>query len=107
TARGIDSADVTRYLDVVEARVKSGRTGAQWALDSLEQMEGEGRPDERYRSLTASMLEHQWSGMPVHEWPLAHVESQANARESYRSVGQFMSTDLFTVHPEDLIDLAA
>ena len=26
---------------------------------------------------------------------------------SYRTVGQFMSTDLFTVHPEDLIDLAA
>jgi len=106
-SRGIDAGDVTRYLDVLEARVKKGRTGSQWALDSLEAMEGEGRPDERYRALTASMLEQQWSGKPVHEWSDAHVESTEDVRDSYRTVGQFMSTDLFTVHPEDLIDLAA
>jgi len=28
-------------------------------------------------------------------------------RQSYRTVGQFMSTDVFTVRPGDLIDLAA
>jgi CBS domain-containing protein len=106
-SRGIDAADVTRYLGVVEARVKKGRTGSQWALDSLEAMEGEARPDERYRALTASMLEQQWSGKPVHEWSDAHAESTEDVRDSYRTVGQFMSTDLFTVHPEDLIDLAA
>ncbi|HET8783570.1 MAG TPA: CBS domain-containing protein [Pyrinomonadaceae bacterium] len=27
--------------------------------------------------------------------------------DSYRTIGQFMSTDLFTVKPDDLIDLAA
>jgi gamma-glutamylcysteine synthetase len=51
--RGIDSADVDRYLEVIERRVQSGRTGAQWMLDSLECIDGEGRPDERYRALTA------------------------------------------------------
>jgi len=106
-SRGIDADDVKRYLDVVEARVKMGRTGSQWALDSLEAMEGEGRTDECYRALTASMLEQQWSGKPVHEWSDAHVESTEDVRDSYRTVSQFMSTDLFTVHPEDLIDLAA
>jgi CBS domain-containing protein/gamma-glutamylcysteine synthetase len=105
--RGIDIADVDRYLGVIEERVKRGRTGAQWALDSLEAIEDQVRPDERYRALTAAMLKHQWSGAPVHEWPLAEVESSTDARDSYRTVGQFMSTDLFTVHPEDLIDLAA
>jgi CBS domain-containing protein/gamma-glutamylcysteine synthetase len=106
-SRGIDADDVARYLDVLEARVKSGRTGSQWALDSLEGMEGEGRPDERYRALTASMLDQQWTGQPVHAWKEAHVESAEDVRDSYRTIGQFMSTDLFTVHPEDLIDLAA
>ncbi|MSR62425.1 MAG: CBS domain-containing protein [Planctomycetes bacterium] len=105
--RGIDGADVDRYLGVIETRVKSGRTGSQWMLDSLEKMEGQGRPDERYRALTAGILEQQWAGKPVHEWQLARVESSADARDSYRTVGQFMSTDLFTVHPEDLVDLAA
>ena len=27
-------------------------------------------------------------------------------RESFRTVGQFMSTDLFTIHPDDIVDLA-
>jgi CBS domain-containing protein len=76
-------------------------------LDSLESLESKGRADERYRGLTAAMLAHQWSGKPVHTWPLAELESTADSRDSYRTVGQFMSTDLFTVHPEDLIDLAA
>ncbi|NOT30164.1 MAG: CBS domain-containing protein [Planctomycetes bacterium] len=105
--RGIDAGDITRYLGVIEQRVQSGRTGAQWMLDSLEHIEGQGRPDERYRALAAGMVAHQWSGKPVHEWPLAEIESSDNARDSYRTVGQYMSTDLFTVHPEDLIDLAA
>jgi CBS domain-containing protein/gamma-glutamyl:cysteine ligase YbdK (ATP-grasp superfamily) len=106
-SRGIDEGDVDRYLAVIAARVTNGRTGAQWMLDSLEASEERGRPDERYRALTTAMLQNQWSGKPVHEWELAPVESPAAARDSYRTIGQFMSTDLFTVHPEDLIDLAA
>jgi len=107
TSRGIEAGDIERYLGVVERRVATGRTGAQWMLDSLEAMEGQGRADERYRSLTSCMLANQWTGQPVHQWPLAAVESAADVRDSYRTVGQFMTTDLFTVHPEDLIDLAA
>ena len=107
SSRGIDAGDVSRYLDVIERRVASGRTGAQWMLDSLEAMEGQGRPDERYRSLTSSLIAQQWTGQPVHTWTLAALESAADVRDSYRTVGQFMTTDLFTVHPEDLIDLAA
>ncbi len=106
-SRGLDAADIARYLGVIEQRVKSGRTGAQWMLDSLESIDARGRPDERYRALASCTLAHQWTGKPVHEWPLAEVESSQNARDSYRTVGQYMSTDLFTVHPEDLVDLAA
>ena len=103
----LDAGEVDEYTGILEDRVRSGRTGSQWVLDSLEAMEGHGRPDERYRSLTASMVQQNWSGRPVHEWELAHVEGSADVRESYRKIGQLMSTDLFTVHPEDLIDLAA
>ncbi|MAB78242.1 MAG: hypothetical protein CMJ89_02710 [Planctomycetes bacterium] len=103
----LDPNEVDEYLAIFEARVRSGRTGSQWALDSLEAMEGTGRLDERYRSLTASLITQNWSGRPVHEWELAQTEGTEDLRESYRSIGQIMSTDLFTVHPEDLIDLAA
>jgi CBS domain-containing protein len=103
---GLEAADVDRYLGVLEERVRSGRTGAQWALDSLEAMPEEVMADERYRALTAAMLERQASGRPVHEWELAPVVG-GSARDSFRTIGQVMETDLFTVHPEDLVDIAA
>jgi len=105
-AHGLDSDDVNHYLDVIRERVECRRTGAQWMLDSLESM-SDVRPDERYRSLTSTILERQEQGDPVHTWDLARNTGSADIRESYRTVGQIMSTDLFTVHPEDLIDLAA
>jgi CBS domain-containing protein/gamma-glutamyl:cysteine ligase YbdK (ATP-grasp superfamily) len=103
-------ADITRYLDNIEERVKRNRTGAQWMLDSFAAM-AENQPsttrDERCRSLLKSTIDQQWSGRPVHEWDLALVATGADWRSSYRRVAQVMTRDVFTVHPEDLVDLAA
>ena len=104
---GISSAERERYLGVIEERVRSGQTGAQWALDSLAGMDPSVSMDARMRSIVSSMEEQQWSGKPVHEWALARASSTENWRESFRTVEQIMTTDLFTVHPEDLVDLAA
>src|SRR6185295_16132381 len=46
-------------------------------------------------------------GQPVHRWPVIEEASSDEWEHNYRTVGQFMSTDLFTVSPDDLIDLAA
>jgi CBS domain-containing protein len=43
----------------------------------------------------------------VHTWELADTGEFEGWKESYAHVGQFMTTDLFTVHPEDVVDLAA
>jgi CBS domain-containing protein/gamma-glutamylcysteine synthetase len=105
---GIDDQDIDRYLGIVEERVKSRQTGAQWVFDSLASMGGHTIRDIRERSVTAAMLEHQKRGDPVHTWAICRVrEDDQMRRHGYRTVGQFMSTDLFTVHPEDLVDLAA
>lgn len=104
---GVEAADVDTYLGTIEARVQSGRTGAQWAFDSLAAM-GEGaRVGDRYRALTAVMARNQVANVPVHEWDLAKTQGDTGDRESYRTVGQLMTTDLFTVHPDDIVDLAA
>src|SRR5262249_21781187 len=39
---GVDSADVERYTGVFEERVKSGQTGAQWAIRSFTSMGNKG-----------------------------------------------------------------
>ena len=106
-AHGVDVADRDRYLGVIEDRVRCARTGAQWALDSLSAMNRDVQPEVKMRALCASIDAQQWNGSPVHEWALANVSEKADWRENYRNVGQIMTTDLFTVHPDDLVDLAA
>lgn len=104
--RGLLQTDIDRYLGVVEDRVRAGRTGAQWAFDSLAEMGDKGAADERYRALTRSMIDYQESGEPIHTWKPATLAPERD-RDSYRTVEQFMTTDLFTVHAEDVVDLAA
>jgi CBS domain-containing protein len=106
-AHKVDAKDIDTYLGTIEARVKSGRTGAQWAFDSLAAMGTGARSADRYRALTASMTKYQEENRPVHDWELAQADSQSGDRESYRTVGQLMTTDLFTVHDDDIVDLAA
>ncbi len=104
---GVDSEDIDNYLGTVEERVRCGQTGAQWIVKSLAAMEDLGTKDSRYRILTATMLARQKEGVPAHRWPLIEVTEPDDWSQSYQTVGQFMSTDLFTVRPDDLVDLAA
>jgi CBS domain-containing protein len=104
---GVDPIDAEKYLGVIEQRVRRDRTGAQWALDSLSSIGSRGRPQERFRALTAAMIARQASRQPAHDWPLATLEERDNARENYRTVRQLMQRDLFTVRPDDAADLAA
>ncbi len=103
----IASADIDRYLGTLEERVRRNRTGARWILQSLASMEDKVSPENAYRSVVAGLVQRQNSGRPVHEWELASADEGADdPRESFRTVGQFMSTDLFTIHPDDIVDLA-
>lgn len=58
---GVTPALIDRYLDVIAARLASGQTGAIW------QIAHHARYGDLFR-LTADYLEHQRSGMAVHEW---------------------------------------
>jgi hypothetical protein len=58
----IDAADVTDYLDLIAARVESGRTGADWQRRFL------ARHGPDLSALTLAYLERQRGGKAVHEW---------------------------------------
>jgi CBS domain-containing protein len=104
---GIDSEDIDRYLGVIENRVKSRQTGAKWAIKSITEMDESLHPDEKVRSITSEMIANQKIGLPIHEWPLAQVSKNYDWRATFSRLGQFMTTELFTVRPDDLLDLAA
>jgi CBS domain-containing protein/gamma-glutamyl:cysteine ligase YbdK (ATP-grasp superfamily) len=103
----VDANDIDKYLGIVEDRVSSGRTGARWMLNSLAALDDREPGDMRARTLTATILARQKENKPVHEWKLAEAGELADWSQSYQTVGQFMATDLFTVRPDDLVDLAA
>ncbi len=98
--------DVDKYLGVIEERAKSRQTGAAWIMKSLAAMETSTSKDTRHRRLTSMMLATEKNGEPVHRWSIEEAEPD-EWEDGYRTIGQFMSTDLFTVKPDDLIDLAA
>jgi CBS domain-containing protein len=104
---GIVSEDIDRYLGVIEERVSSDRTGAQWLLDSLAAMDGNAKLGEKMSALTAATLARQKTGRPVHTWDLARLEEGGGWEANYQRVEQYMSTDLFTVHEDEVIDLVA
>jgi len=105
--RGIDGADVTRYLDVLEERVRSKRTGAQWQLDSYAELRERGNRAERLAAITAAAVENQLGGEPVHLWPPATLEHAGGWERHYARVEQFMTSDLFTVGPDEAVEMVA
>jgi len=104
---GIDAADIERYLDTVEARVDSLRTGSRWQLHSLADMGEKGTLEERMAALVAATVERQRHGRPIHEWGRAEIGEAGGWKPSYLRVEQYMSTDLLTVNEEEAIDLVA
>jgi CBS domain-containing protein/gamma-glutamyl:cysteine ligase YbdK (ATP-grasp superfamily) len=104
---GVDEEDRSRYLDVIQERVERDQTGALWSLRSLAAMGERGTRETRLQALTEDMLDRQQSGAPVSRWTPAAVNGPINWSRNYQTVAHLMSTDLFTVRPDDLVDLAA
>ncbi|MEC9374408.1 MAG: hypothetical protein VYC34_11220, partial [Planctomycetota bacterium] len=104
---GVDSADIETYLGVIEARVRSGNTPSKWALRSLSAMPADASRGEKMRAITAAMASRQQGGTPAHEWDPARAEEAGCWTRGHQRVEQYMTTDLFTVNQDELIDLVA
>jgi CBS domain-containing protein len=107
TAADVDPADVDKYLSIIEERAHTRQTGARWITKSLSAVSSSVPKDARQRTLTSEILARQTKSKPVHCWPVIESHESDDWEQGYRTVGQFMSTDLFTMRPDDLIDLAA
>ncbi len=105
--RGVDAADVDRLLGIIERRVGSHRTGSQWLVQSLAMMRGQGNRSEQLSALTAATVERQKGNLPVHEWEPARLEEAGGWTHTFLRVEQYMTTDLFTVHEDEPLDLVA
>ena len=104
---GLEAENIDLYLGIIEERVRSRRTGAQWQLDSLAALSDEGPMSERLSAITAAIGERQRGGSPVHGWELARLEEGGGWKQSFLSVEQCMDTDIVTVNEHEPVDLVA
>jgi CBS domain-containing protein/gamma-glutamylcysteine synthetase len=106
-SRAVDTDDIDHYLGIIQARAETGRTGARWLGLAMDAVAGTASSNEVSALVVASLHAQQTAGRPVHQWEAPTVGKEKALREHYRSVGQLMSTDLFTVNEDEPIDLAA
>jgi uncharacterized protein (DUF2237 family) len=64
TDLGVDRAEIDHWLGILKDRLELGRTGARWQRAWVERH----GPD--MVGLTATYLERQREGRPIHEWSL-------------------------------------
>jgi len=104
-SRGIDTADIDRYLGTIKARAKSLSTGARWQLRAFTALKKEITTDEAASVLTYCIVKNQEKEIPIHKWKMPTVTDLEEYLPSKLRVAEFMSTDLVTVHKDDAIDL--
>jgi CBS domain-containing protein/gamma-glutamylcysteine synthetase len=105
--RNVDSADIDRYLGVIEERAKAHMTGARWQLRAFTKLKQSITTDEATAVVTACIVKNQEKEMPVHTWKLPDPGDLEDYVPSRLRVEEFMTTDLITVQPDDIIDLVA
>ncbi len=104
---GVAAEDIDTYLGVIQERVETRMTGATWLEKSLVELGSDGTKSERLAALTEATSHYQQLGLPVHKWGAASLSQNSNWRQHYLRVEQYMTTDLFTVKEDELVDLAA
>ena len=103
----VPAEDIERYLGTAEARIESNRTAARWIIDGFAALESNmASPEDAAARLTQIMMERMRSNTPVHTWPAPDSGTSGAWPLLFHTVADVMSSDLFTVRPQDVIDLA-
>nr|WP_293303278.1 CBS domain-containing protein [Allomuricauda sp.] len=99
----INENDINRLLGIIEARV-NGPTGAEWQINNFRRLRKQMKLDSALVQLTKAQFEKQQDNIPVHQWE--PVQGIVRKRESFRWVGQIMSTRLLKIDGDDYANLA-
>jgi len=102
---GVDAKVSERYLGILDKRARTMRTGSRWMLDSLASMNNRGNQNARLTAITAAMIARQKTDAVVADWEPARFEENDSQRTTFHKVSQYMTTDIFTVCPDDPVEL--
>jgi len=106
-SQNINEDDINKYLTIIKKRAESRQTGTNWMLKSFARLSKETSRDETSMALTSSMVKYQRINLPVHEWEESTLDDVLDWHPASILVEEFMTTDLFTVHKNDILELVA
>ena len=104
---GISKSDIDQYLGIIEIRAAESKTGSNWIKKSNSLLKENLTRDIANATLTAHMYRNQKSGRPVHEWEAASNGHILNLDLSITKLEKYMTTEVFVVHEDDLVELVA
>lgn len=104
----IAERDITEYLGIIRERVTSGQTPSYWMLNNYARLMKDNESKEQtLAAITTAMIKNQKKGEPVHKWGRARMEDLDHWEPSSLIVEEFMTTDLFTVQKDDILEFVA
>lgn len=101
----VNSEDRNKYLDIIEQRVDSLKTGSTWILSEYKSLRKKYLDNTVLSSITLGLLDRQRQNLPLHLWPELEDKEIHQGPQNYERVDQIMSKELYTVFEEDIIDL--
>ena len=104
---GISSADIETYISIIEERTDVAQTGSYWVMKSHSDLNKKISREQVLTAITNAMIKNQKKGEPVHKWGFAKVDDMEMWQPSQLVVEEFMTTDLFTVQKDDILELVA
>ncbi len=102
---GVPEEHLERYLGTIEQRVSTGRTAARWMLDSFAALRSGRSAASASTLITQALTERQRGAEAAHHWSVLD-QAPPSDRARVPKLSDIMTTDLFTVRPEDVVDLA-
>ncbi len=105
--QGIDTKDINHYLGIIEKRVKKENTGADWMLQTYENLKDKASKEEILTLITMSTIENQKKEKPLHEWKIPELKDLPHWHPSKLLVEEVMKTDVLSVQPDDIVEFVA
>ncbi len=99
----LNTADVARYLTIIEDRIMKRQNGALWQVFNFHRLRESYGVSAAANILTQEMYARQESGQPVSDWPDIVLNGFFQLTDT---VEQVMKTDLFTVQGDEPVELA-
>jgi CBS domain-containing protein len=107
TKNGVPAEEASRWLRIIDERVRSGQTGAQWIVDSYRSLRNRHSTEESMLLIGLAMLDNSLGDEPGHRWKTPCGTSYSRIARRELRVESLMVGDVVSVQEDDLAELAS